>query len=206
MAETTPSPETPPAGTLVVGYGNELRGDDGAGPAVARAVERAALPGVEVHLCHQLTPELVDLFARFTKVIFVDATVANTHTILVEALPPPALPNALPSASDLDPNGDDSARTPLFAHVAGPAGLLRLTQLLHGHAPRAWSIGVPCRSFALAAPLSSLTRQAVHDAVREIQHLCTKSDSSRPRWNSPTRGPELPAASGSIDSACALER
>ena len=35
-----------PAGILVIGYGNTLRGDDGVGPKVAEAVAALALPGV----------------------------------------------------------------------------------------------------------------------------------------------------------------
>jgi hydrogenase maturation protease len=43
---------------LVIGYGNELRSDDGVGPRVARAVAEWRLPGVEAIAVHQLTLEL----------------------------------------------------------------------------------------------------------------------------------------------------
>ena len=50
--------------TLIIGYGNPLRGDDGVGQAVARAFEaEAAIEGAEVVSCRQLTPELAESFA-----------------------------------------------------------------------------------------------------------------------------------------------
>jgi Ni,Fe-hydrogenase maturation factor len=47
---------------LVIGYGNELRGDDAIGQWVARAVA-----------AHQLTPELAEDLAHTDYAVFVDA-------------------------------------------------------------------------------------------------------------------------------------
>src|ERR1043165_3956952 len=58
---------------LVIGYGNELRGDDAAGPEVARSIAELQLPGVEVLVRPILTPELADNVAQAATVIFVDA-------------------------------------------------------------------------------------------------------------------------------------
>ena len=44
--------------TLVIGYGNDLRTDDGAGRWVAERIESFDLPGVSVRSVPQLTPEL----------------------------------------------------------------------------------------------------------------------------------------------------
>ena len=52
------------ADLVVIGYGNELRGDDGAGPRVARAVAAHNLPGVQIITAHQLTPEMADGLAE----------------------------------------------------------------------------------------------------------------------------------------------
>jgi len=43
---------------LLIGYGNELRGDDAIGPLVARALAELRLPGTQVLALTQLTPEL----------------------------------------------------------------------------------------------------------------------------------------------------
>ena len=53
MAEPTKN-----CGGLVIGYGNELRGDDGLGPYIAARVEEQCLPHVRTLTVHQLTPEL----------------------------------------------------------------------------------------------------------------------------------------------------
>jgi Ni,Fe-hydrogenase maturation factor len=55
--------------TLIVGYGNPLRGDDGLGQAVARAFAgEAAIDGVEALACHQLAPELAERFGAISVV------------------------------------------------------------------------------------------------------------------------------------------
>jgi hydrogenase maturation protease len=58
---------------VVIGYGNTLRGDDGAGPAVAQAIADRALPGVRSLAVPQLTPELAEIVAEANLVVFVDA-------------------------------------------------------------------------------------------------------------------------------------
>ena len=58
---------------LVIGYGNELRGDDGVGPAAARAVAGWNRPGIVALDVHQLTPELADDVGQAGYVVFVDA-------------------------------------------------------------------------------------------------------------------------------------
>jgi Ni,Fe-hydrogenase maturation factor len=45
--------------TLVIGYGNTIRSDDGAGQAVAEALATHALPGVRTQTVHQLTPYFI---------------------------------------------------------------------------------------------------------------------------------------------------
>ena len=46
--------------TLVIGYGNELRGDDAVGPLVARTAESWQRPGLRALAVQQLTPELAE--------------------------------------------------------------------------------------------------------------------------------------------------
>jgi hydrogenase maturation protease len=59
--------------SLVLGVGNSFRGDDGAGPAVARLLRRDPPPGVEVRECPgELTP-LIDVLEGRERVILIDA-------------------------------------------------------------------------------------------------------------------------------------
>ena len=56
---------------LVIGYGDSLRSDDGAGPRVAELL--SGLEGLTVLTRHQLVPELADDFRGRDVVVFVDA-------------------------------------------------------------------------------------------------------------------------------------
>jgi Ni,Fe-hydrogenase maturation factor len=63
-------------GLLVVGYGNPLNGDDGAGWSAAIELETLLkntphADRVEIMVLHQLTPELHDTISRFKSVIFI---------------------------------------------------------------------------------------------------------------------------------------
>lgn len=150
---------------LVVGYGNELRGDDGAGAAVARSIEAAQLPGVTVRLMHQLTPELADVIVSFGRVLFVDAAFPPGGALRVNRLRSTTSPAVSTSTS----------QAPTLGHVARPEELLRLAECLHGRVPEAWWIGVPTESFALGAAFSATTLQGIQDAVQEIARLCTSA-------------------------------
>ena len=75
---------------LVVGYGNELRCDDGVGPKVAAALQEMKLPGVRTITCHQLTPELAEPVSQARRVVFVDAAVDAAAGIQWRELRPAA--------------------------------------------------------------------------------------------------------------------
>ena len=131
---------------LVVGFGNELRGDDGAGPHIAREVARWGKPGVAALALHQMVPELADRLADVEEVIFVDASVA------VDRL----------TCEQVKPGG------PTIGHFACPGGLLALTRLVHGRAPSAWLIQIPAKTFDLGDRLSPETERAMAEAIRRI--------------------------------------
>lgn len=60
----------------VIGIGNSLRGDDGAGAAVIDALRDRVDPDrVELFTCHQLLPEFAPTLRDRRGVIFVDASV-----------------------------------------------------------------------------------------------------------------------------------
>ena len=61
------------ADILVIGYGNELRRDDGLGPNVARRIAAANYAHVRVLTCFQLVPELAADLAETPMAIFMDA-------------------------------------------------------------------------------------------------------------------------------------
>ncbi|MGH8094548.1 MAG: hydrogenase maturation protease [Chthoniobacterales bacterium] len=61
------------ASTLVIGLGNELRGDDGAGRVVAQRLRELALPGVEVREESGEGAALVETWKNSDAVILIDA-------------------------------------------------------------------------------------------------------------------------------------
>ena len=77
MNENAPQPvATGDSDILVIGYGNELRGDDAIGPRVARAVRRR-YPDLKTVAAHQLTPEMAARLAGVRLAIFVDAAITT---------------------------------------------------------------------------------------------------------------------------------
>ena len=140
------------AGLLVIGYGNPMRRDDGAGPRVAEIIEALRLPGVRTLTCHQLAPEHADPVARAGRVIFVDAAVDSAGGVILRLLEP-------------------GATTQLLAHAADPRTLLALARDVFGRAPEAWWLTIPARQLGFGADYSPEAEAGVRAAVSEIQRI-----------------------------------
>ena len=171
---------------LVIGYGNELRGDDAAGPRVAAAVEQWQLPGVRVLILHQLTPELADPIASSGLVIFVDAALEAEGGVKVERMggnPKSEIRNPKEIRS---PKSETEEREPgvrkskggqagggsfAMAHATSPEGLLDLASELFGRCPPGWVVSIPARDFEFGETLSPLAAQGVAEALRRIREL-----------------------------------
>ncbi len=125
------------ANLLVIGYGNDLCGDDGLGPHLARTVSGWNRPGLEVKALAALGPEVAALMAGMRLVLFVDARIDRPRrAVEVRRLQPTFGPN-------------------LLGHAYQPASLLGLTRGLYGLAPESWSITVAGYDFALGESLSA---------------------------------------------------
>lgn len=75
--------------TLVIGYGNDLRGDDAIGQQVAKAIKYCYLSSVQSIAVHQLTPDLAAFLANVKLGIFVDACVnSQSNQVQVQLLLP----------------------------------------------------------------------------------------------------------------------
>ena len=152
--------------TLVIGYGNELRGDDAIGQLVARAVAAWDLPGVRALAVHQLTPELAEDLAHADYAIFVDAYRAEVGTATIEM----RTVDALPLRS-------------LVWHTGEPHLLLALAHTVYNRSSRAWWITVPAMGFDYGAELTCVAQSGVDEALEVIRDLidtlkgqpCTRS-------------------------------
>jgi hydrogenase maturation protease len=138
--------------TLIIGWGNALRGDDGAGIIAAELLlEKIHRPDIEIIPQHQLTPELMEPISRAARVIFIDAAVSGPAGIVhrIPLRPAPAC-----------------AR---FTHHATPESLLAGAQALYGHTPEATLYTIPGRSFDTGQELSPTVRRAVDELVAALE-------------------------------------
>jgi hydrogenase maturation protease len=142
--------------TLIIGYGNPLRGDDGFGWHTAvRLQDLIHDDGIEILPVHQLTPELMDPISRARRVIFIDAAVGGepgklTVTTLETSVGPP----------------------PAFTHFATPAALLEGARSLYGAKPEGILITVVGLDFEIGEDLSGPVRLALESlAGTKIREL-----------------------------------
>jgi hydrogenase maturation protease len=137
---------------LVIGYGNELRGDDGAGPRVAASVAACAWDGVRAIACHELTPELADAVASARRVVFVDAAVDSGASVRLQRIGPA-----------------DAAS--FRAHSGDPASLLALARDVFRRCPPAWLLKIPAFHFEFGGEFSAPTRRGLEAALAQIRSL-----------------------------------
>jgi hydrogenase maturation protease len=142
--------------TLIIGYGNPLRGDDGFGwHAAVRLQDLIHNEGIEILAVHQLTPELMDPISRARRVIFIDAAVGEE-------------PGKM-TVTTLETTG---GAAPAFTHFATPAALLVGARSLYGAKPEGLLITVVGLDFELGEELSEPVRRALESLVgRRIREL-----------------------------------
>lgn len=140
-------------GVLVIGFGDSLRSDDGAGPRVA-----ALLPPAEtlvVRVCDQLTPEAAEDLRGRDLVVFVDATAT---------LDPGAV-----AVRPLEPGKSDEASQ--FTHDCRPETLLLLAERLYDARPRAFLVTIGAASFDFGAALSPTVEAALPTAAEAVRRV-----------------------------------
>ena len=145
--------------TLIIGYGNPLRGDDGVGPRAAELladrgrVTQLPLPdGVQVLVCHQLTLELAPQIAEADRLILIDARATGEPGSIEQCILTPAIPD----------------RSSLTHHVDAQ-GLLAAAQMLYGHAPETVLFTVSGASFDPGEALSPAVAVAVPGLLARIR-------------------------------------
>ncbi len=152
--------------SLIVGYGNADRQDDGVAwhvlTRIARELGRPvpAVPedgffpeGEEIDLWYvlQLTPEMSEDFAQYERICFVDA---HTGNIAQEILLQPV--EASPASS-------------AFTHHLTPAACLALAQAIYGKTPEAKLLSIRGYKFGFSRELSPETDALVKQAVETLR-------------------------------------
>lgn len=150
---------------VVIGYGNDLRCDDGIGQRVANKLHLTDVKSLAVH---QLTPELAETLKTADLVIFVDACLSSD-----------SLENRLLNSSEnnfenlnvqvrrLEPDNNKI----IAGHTANPESLLALTQALYNYYPPGWLVTVPGDNFELGENLSLIGERGVAIALEKITQI-----------------------------------
>jgi hydrogenase maturation protease len=154
--------------TLVIGYGNLDRADDGIAYYVIDALRQELgqeglgeyCTGLEelgaetdsIFLT-QLAPELIDIVVDYDQVVFVDAhVIENVHDLHCTAISPEYTPSA-------------------FTHHMTPATLLALLKTLHQREPVGYLVSVRGWEFGFRRGLSKSAEALVQPAVEHILGL-----------------------------------
>ncbi|MBH8564168.1 hydrogenase maturation protease [Nostoc sp. CENA67] len=138
---------------IAIGYGNELRSDDGIGQRVAKALHLSNMKSIAVH---QLTPELAEALANSDLAVFIDACLmSESSQVQVEPI--------LPASGNY-----------ITAHTAEPRSLLALTQAIYGYCPPAWWIKVPGVNFELGYTLSPIAETGIAIAIQKITQIISR--------------------------------
>ena len=154
--------------TLVIGFGNIDRADDGVAFFVVNALRRrlgqkplnedeTGLEGlgaeVDSVFLSQLTPELLETLAGYQRVIFVDAHVyENVDALHCEPISPEYTPSA-------------------FTHHLTPAAFLALLKTLYRLEPAGHLVSLRGHDFDFHRDLSAETEALVGPAVEHILRL-----------------------------------
>jgi hydrogenase maturation protease len=141
---------------LIVGYGNDLRSDDGAGRVVASRIEALGLPGVHVRSQSQLTPELALDITRADIVVFVDANVDCKEMTV-------------------HPVHAGERGTQSMSHHTDPATLLLLAGEVGRVPPRAFTVSIPATNLGLGFQLSPRTAAATEGAVEAVKEIIARA-------------------------------
>ena len=139
--------------TLIIGYGNQSRRDDGVGWFVLEQLAALKLPGVELETSQQLEIEASETISRFEAVIFVDAAI-------------PEAPKAI-QRTVVTPNFQSHA----VAHYLTPADVLSLCKTLYDREPKAVLFSIRGCDFNFGTTLSPEVEEAARDVVRQIAEL-----------------------------------
>lgn len=138
-------------GPLVVAFGNQLRCDDGAGPAVAAHLGLLA-PEVHVLTVPQLLPELAETVAHADVVVFVDAALMGA-----------------PGEVACQPLHPEESGVP--GHTLTPVRLLGLARSVFDRCPESYLVSIAGERYGFGTDLSERVAAAVPLAVRTVADL-----------------------------------
>ncbi len=141
---------------LIIGYGNSLRCDDGAGPGFVNQLRSRLPESAAQFICeHQLLPEMVEQLAHpeIDKVLFVDAKRDQQVPFL------------------FTPLCDRAAETQSVTHQYGPHWLLAMSATLYRQPRQAWLLSLRAVNLDHGEQFSADTRNAISLALDAAIHF-----------------------------------
>ncbi|MCM1982132.1 hydrogenase maturation protease [Lyngbya confervoides] len=135
--------------TLVIGYGNTLRSDDGVGFWVAEQIAVRNWPQVRSLSLHQLLPELAADMAQADQVYFIDAWVGGSKPQLQQLAATPT--------------------TPTTDHGWTPESLMHLTKTLYGAEPLGYHLLIPAVQFDYGETQSAIAQAGMQWAIQTLE-------------------------------------
>jgi hydrogenase maturation protease len=147
--------------TLILGWGNPGRGDDGLGPAFVQALGESGLTDVVTDSDYQLQVEDAAEIARFDRVLFVDADRTGVEPFWLGRLQA------------------ESAGLSFSTHSVSPDSVLALARDLFEAEPEAWILGIRGYEFDKFEECLSTGAQRNLDAAVDAIASALQSDELR---------------------------
>ncbi|HSM58526.1 MAG TPA: hydrogenase maturation protease [Candidatus Sulfomarinibacteraceae bacterium] len=155
---------------LIIGVGNEMRGDDGAGLLVARLLQVMSLPGVDVLQRGGEGSALMDAWQGYADVILVDA--ACSPYAGTDGAACRCAPGTIHRFDLADGPLPAILSSSLSSHAFGVAGAIDLARRLQRLPPHLTVYAIEGQDFSLGQPLSPPVFRAAYILAH---HLCARS-------------------------------
>jgi len=197
LAVTVPRSGTAPR-LLVVGCGNLLAGDDGAGVEVVERLVEAGVEGCQLCLMPSGGVDLLEMFPAADVVLFVDAVTSGAPAGTLHLVPLPAEEVEARAAGPVSCGDEDIAATvvvpravgSLSSHGLGLLETFELARALGRQVPRVMLLGVEIGEVTPGAPRTPDVERALSTIVQgfsRLQPLVADPDSSL--WRSARQFP-----------------
>ena len=145
------------SGTVVIGIGNRLRVDDGAGVEVAERLRGRVPPGVEVVACSEEPSRLMDAWGGAESVVLVDTVSSGAEPGTLHRFD--AGERALPARTFRS-----------STHAIGITDTIELARALGRLPRRVLVFGVEAGRFTTGAELTPAVESAVEQLVTAVLH------------------------------------
>ncbi|MCA9400216.1 MAG: hydrogenase maturation protease [Candidatus Omnitrophica bacterium] len=161
--------------TLIIGYGNKMRGDDGIGPYIAEKIELSQWPSTDVWVMQQLQVELVEDIKGYKPIIFIDAAL-NARQLKINVIPGTRTQDDASGACAGNFTKQQSSST--STHHLSPYALWQLCEKLYQVRLDMYLVSIPARQFDMTESISTETLAYADKAVEEIQKIVVSGASS----------------------------